>query len=69
MTLVDIGFWLAAAPVLLATGYLFLLTVCSRPKAPPACSAPNFKFDLIVPAHDEENGIARTVQSLLAVDY
>ncbi|MGA9523212.1 MAG: glycosyltransferase, partial [Myxococcaceae bacterium] len=32
-------------------------------------SAPNFKFDLIVPAHDEENGIARTVQSLLAVDY
>ncbi len=69
MTLIDLGLWLAAVPVLLATGYLFLLTVCSRPKAPPVSPTPNFKFDLIVPAHDEETGIAQTVESLLSVDY
>ncbi len=69
MTLLDAVLWLAALPVLLATGYLFLLTVCSWPKLLPRSVAPQLKFDLIVPAHDEESGVAQTVESLLAVDY
>ncbi|TMA18898.1 MAG: glycosyltransferase [Deltaproteobacteria bacterium] len=60
---------LAAAPVFAACAYLFVLTVASRRRDPPAAGEPSTRFDIIVPAHDEEAGIARTVQSLLAVDY
>jgi cellulose synthase/poly-beta-1,6-N-acetylglucosamine synthase-like glycosyltransferase len=56
-------------PVALACGYLLLLTLASgRPRA-PAAAARRLRFDLIVPAHDEEAGIAETVRSLLAVDW
>ncbi|MGH7269758.1 MAG: glycosyltransferase family 2 protein [Polyangiaceae bacterium] len=34
-----------------------------------AAGPPETKFDVIVPAHDEEKGIAATVESLLAADY
>ena len=60
---------LAAAPVFAACAYLFVLTVASRRRDPPIAGEPSTRFDIIVPAHDEEAGIARTVQSLLAIDY
>ena len=60
---------LAALPVAAASGYLFLLTVKSRRPDPPAYGAPTTRFAVIVPAHDEEAGIAETVRSLLEVDY
>src|SRR5207253_11170633 len=55
--------------VLFASAYLMALALCSRRHSAPAASSCTMRFDLIVPAHDEEVGIARTVQSLLAIDY
>lgn len=61
--------WLAAVPVLLATVYLLVLALASsRPRA-PAPVAPRLRFAVVVPAHDEEAGVAETVRSLLAVVY
>jgi 1,2-diacylglycerol 3-beta-glucosyltransferase len=61
---------LAAIPVACASGYLFLLTLRSRQKEPPATSgAPRTRFQIVIPAHDEAAGIAQTVESLAAVDY
>lgn len=60
---------LLALPVLCACGWLAFLALCAREVAPPAPEAPRRKFDLIVPAHDEEAGVGATVQSLLALDW
>ncbi|MGC4121430.1 MAG: glycosyltransferase [Myxococcales bacterium] len=64
---------LAAVPVLAAAGYLFVLAVLSRREtggdAPLGDAAARLRFDLVVPAHDEEGGIAGTVRSLLALDW
>lgn len=62
-------------PVLFWTTYLAFLALWSRPPRPLAFGAaapsgpPAIRFDIIVPAHDEEAGIAATVRSLLATDY
>ena len=69
MTLVDVALGALALPALFASGYLFCLAIASRRKPAPPARAPRLRFDLWVPAHDEEAGIARTVRSLLAVDY
>lgn len=60
---------LLALPAVLATGYLFLLTALSRRAAPPPGHGPPPRFDVVVPAHDEEAGVGRTVHSLLALDW
>lgn len=72
MIVVDVLLLILALPILVVTGYLgFLSFVTLLPKRPqPTPSAtPTLRFDFIVPAHDEEVGIAATVKSLLAVDY
>jgi GT2 family glycosyltransferase len=56
-------------PVVLACGYLLLLTVLSADRPAPARVPPRLKFDIIVPAHNEEAGIANTVRNLSALDY
>jgi cellulose synthase/poly-beta-1,6-N-acetylglucosamine synthase-like glycosyltransferase len=66
---VDVALALAALPALLASGYLLLLTLASARRPPPAAGAPRLRFDLVVPAHDEEAGIAATVASLRALDW
>ncbi|HTB76978.1 MAG TPA: glycosyltransferase family 2 protein [Polyangiaceae bacterium] len=60
---------LLSLPVLVAASYLFVLTLLSRRAPPPAYGDPHLRFDVIVPAHDEEIGIASTVASLRSVDY
>jgi cellulose synthase/poly-beta-1,6-N-acetylglucosamine synthase-like glycosyltransferase len=65
----DIALWLAAAPVALASGYLLVLVLASARRAPPAARPPRLRFDVIIPAHDEEAGIAATVASALATDW
>ena len=60
---------LLSAPVLACVGYLFVLSLFSRVPPRPRYVEPRMRFDLIVPAHDEEHGITETVQSLLAIDY
>jgi cellulose synthase/poly-beta-1,6-N-acetylglucosamine synthase-like glycosyltransferase len=67
---IDLCLAILALPALFAAGYLLTLALHAGSTAPQACSAvPTLRFDLIVPAHDEESGIARTVRSLRAVDY
>src|SRR5205823_1926102 len=62
---------LAGMPFLAACGYLFALTLLSWRRGDPAAQAraPRLAIAVVVPAHDEEAGIAATVQSLLALDY
>ncbi|HCF58181.1 MAG TPA: glycosyl transferase family 2, partial [Myxococcales bacterium] len=69
MIVLDAALLLLALPVLFVCGYLGLLALLSARVSPPPAVAPTARFDFLVPAHDEEGGIARTVRSLLAVDY
>jgi hypothetical protein len=67
--LLDVLLVLLALPVLAATGYLLALAMLARlPSATPG-PEPRMRFDLIVPAHDEEQGIEKTVRTLLAVEW
>ncbi len=68
-TLLDALLWLAALPVCAASFYLLVLTLLSRRPTPPSGPPPRLRFEIVVPAHDEEAGVAATVASLLAVDY
>ncbi len=65
---VDGALALGAAPVLAGAGYLAALAAAARHAAPPP-PADGVRFDVVVPAHDEEGGIGATVASLLALDY
>lgn len=60
----------AALPVLAAAAYIALLALLSWRPSPRTGAAPvPIRFDVIVPAHDEEAGIARTLASLATLDY
>jgi cellulose synthase/poly-beta-1,6-N-acetylglucosamine synthase-like glycosyltransferase len=67
--MLDLLLVLLALPVLIASGYLLLLTLLSGDKAAPPRVPPRLKFDIIIPAHNEEAGIARTVANLSRVDW
>jgi cellulose synthase/poly-beta-1,6-N-acetylglucosamine synthase-like glycosyltransferase len=69
MVLLQIVLTLLALPAVVATGYLALLTVLSWRCRPPATVPRLLRFDVVVPAHDEEAGIQRTVRNLLALDW
>lgn len=69
MSSLDLALALAAAPALIPAAYLLALTLLSRRQGPPAPGAAGLRFDLVVPAHEEEAGIGETVRSLLAIDY
>jgi GT2 family glycosyltransferase len=56
-------------PVVAACGYLLLLTLLSADKPAPPRVPARLKFDIIVPAHNEEGGIGRTVTNLSGLDY
>jgi len=60
---------LLAVPGILASLYLLLCTLLSAAPRSPAASRRELRFDVIVPAHDEASGIARTVRSLLQLDW
>jgi 1,2-diacylglycerol 3-beta-glucosyltransferase len=65
----DLLLLVLALPVLAASGYLLLLTLLSGLRPAPPRVAPRLKFDVIIPAHNEEAGIARTVANLSGVDW
>jgi 1,2-diacylglycerol 3-beta-glucosyltransferase len=69
MSWFDIVLAVSGLPVLAASLYLAALAVMARREASRIHLMPRVRFDVIVPAHDEESGIARTVESLLAIDY
>ncbi|AHG87672.1 glycosyl transferase group 2 family protein [Gemmatirosa kalamazoonensis] len=61
----------AAVPPTAAALYLGVLALLARRAAPADATGrgPATRFDVIVPAHDEESGIAATIASLRALDY
>lgn len=65
----EIGLVLLAAPALFSAAYLLLLTLLSAAVPMPAASSRRLKFAVIVPAHNEEGGIASTVASLRQLDW
>jgi 1,2-diacylglycerol 3-beta-glucosyltransferase len=68
--LVSIAIAALSLPALAWTAYLALLALFSRANPiPPYVSPPRTRFDVVVPAHDEETGIASTVASLIDLDY
>lgn len=58
-----------ALPAACASVYLLLLTLLSRASPSPRPSSRRLRFDVIVPAHDEANGIAAVVASLRRLDW
>ncbi len=67
--LADVALAIASLPILAASGYLFLLALLSRRRPPPPGSPPHLRFDVVVPAHDEEAGVEATILDLLRMDY
>jgi cellulose synthase/poly-beta-1,6-N-acetylglucosamine synthase-like glycosyltransferase len=60
--------WVGLVPIFAASVYLGCLALLARRRSnmPGASST---RFDIIVPAHNEETGIEETVRSLRALDY
>jgi cellulose synthase/poly-beta-1,6-N-acetylglucosamine synthase-like glycosyltransferase len=59
-------------PVLACATYLFVLALAAEAPPIPARDdepEPRLRFDIIVPAHDEESGIGATIASLRRLDY
>lgn len=66
---IDLFLAAIALPATFSCAYLALLTLLSWRLPSPGRSSRQLCFDVIVPAHNEEAGIARTVSSLLAMDW
>lgn len=60
---------LIAVPAVLCCAYLLLLTLLSARVPVPPASSRSLRFSVVVPAHNEASGIARTVASLRAIDW
>ena len=58
-----------SAPVLVGTTYLFVLTLFSARPRVPGRPADSTRFVVVIPAHNEELGVAGTVESVLRADY
>ena len=58
-----------AAVALLPTAYLGFLALLAAPHKPRVTTSRRLRFAFLVPAHNEETGIAATVASLRAVDW
>jgi cellulose synthase/poly-beta-1,6-N-acetylglucosamine synthase-like glycosyltransferase len=58
-----------ALPASFSCCYLFALTLLSGAVAAPARSSRRLRFDIVVPAHNEETGIARTIASLRKLEW
>jgi glycosyltransferase involved in cell wall biosynthesis len=65
----DVVSYIVAVPLSVADAYLLTLTLFSMRLKAPAYGATSLRFAVVVPAHNEEDGIAATVENLLALDY
>ncbi|HVQ32190.1 MAG TPA: glycosyltransferase family 2 protein, partial [Vicinamibacteria bacterium] len=65
----DVALSLAALPVAAVASYLAVLAAFSRRLPPPPAVEPSLRFEIVVPAHDEEAGVAATVANLHELDY
>ena len=64
MSALDLALSLLALPLLLAATYLGVLALASRRRDPLRPAGPRLRFDVVVPAHDEERGIAATLATV-----
>jgi 1,2-diacylglycerol 3-beta-glucosyltransferase len=64
----DAALTFLALPTLLAALYLAALALLSRRPAAPE-PGDSVRFDVVVPAHDEQAGVADTVRNLLTLRY
>ena len=70
MTLaMDVLLVLAGGPILAAAAYLFGFTLLWRRPVAGGPSTGRLRFAVLIPAHNEQNGIGATVRSLQAADY
>jgi len=69
VTTLDILLSILAVPVSVANAYLLSLTLLSWRKKAPAYGPAELRFAIVVPAHNEQEGIAATVKNLREVDY
>jgi cellulose synthase/poly-beta-1,6-N-acetylglucosamine synthase-like glycosyltransferase len=65
----DVVSSIVAAPLSVADAYLLSLTLFSARLRAPAYGPATTRFAVVVPAHNEQEGIAETVKNLLALDY
>ena len=65
----DVVSSIAAVPLSVADAYLLALTLFSARVRVPTYGSLTPRFAVVVPAHDEQEGIAGTVKNLLALDY
>jgi 1,2-diacylglycerol 3-beta-glucosyltransferase len=61
--------WILAVPAAGSSLYLLLLTLLSARLRPPRGSKRTMRFDIIIPAHNEETGIGDAVRSVRAIDW
>jgi len=61
--------WVLAVPAAGSSLYLLLLTLLSAELPPPPGSSRSLRFDVIIPAHNEEAGIIASVRSVCAIDW
>lgn len=61
--------WFLAAPAAGSSLYLLLLTLLSARCALPRQSSRTLRVDVVIPAHNEESGIAEAVRSVRAIDW
>jgi cellulose synthase/poly-beta-1,6-N-acetylglucosamine synthase-like glycosyltransferase len=64
-----LALWIVALPAAAACLYLLGLTLLSAPLPTPAPSSRKLRFDVIVPAHNEEHVLANVIRSLQALDW
>jgi cellulose synthase/poly-beta-1,6-N-acetylglucosamine synthase-like glycosyltransferase len=69
MSWAEIVLVIAGLPTFAAFTYLFALALLSRQPTRRQPTLAEVRFDIVVPAHDEESQIVGTVESLLALDY
>ena len=67
--MIDLLLLILAIPATFSCAYLALLTLLSAKLPLPPPSSRRLRFDVFVPAHNEEPGITRTALSLLAIDW
>ena len=69
MSWIDLALTISGLPTLAASCYLTALAALARRQKPAAAPLTRLRFDVVVPAHDEEVEIGGTVASLVAIDY
>ena len=64
-----LALWMVALPAVATCLYLLILTLLSAALPPLPASSRKLRFDIIIPAHNEEHVLANVIRSVQAVDW